>query len=115
MVKAKHAELPVIIISGHGNVETAVAAIKKGAYDFIEKPFQADQLLLVVDRATETERLRRENQELRQRAGYVTELTGMSSAINAVRQAIEKVAPTNSRVLISGPAGAGREGGPCRI
>ena len=109
VVKAKHAELPVIIISGHGNVETAVAAIKKGAYDFIEKPFQADQLLLVVDRATETERLRRENQELRQRAGYVTELTGMSSAINAVRQAIEKVAPTNSRVLISGPAGAGKE------
>lgn len=109
VVKARHPDLPVIIISGHGNVETAVAAIKKGAYDFIEKPFQSDQLLLVVSRATEAERLRRENEELKRRSGLTVDLNGQSSVINGVRQAIERVASTNSRVLISGPPGSGKE------
>jgi two-component system nitrogen regulation response regulator NtrX len=108
-VKSRDPSLPVVIISGHGNIETAVAAIKRGAYDFIEKPFQADQLLLAVQRATETERLRRENEELRERAGIDTELTGSSAAINSVRATIKRIAATGSRVLITGPAGAGKE------
>lgn len=109
IIKEKHPDLPVVIISGHGTIETAVAAIKRGAYDFIGKPFQADQLLLMVERATETDRLRRENEELKERGGFETELTGKSMAINAVRQTIDKVAPTGSRVLISGPPGSGKE------
>ena len=109
VIKSRHVDLPVIIISGHGTIETAVAAIKRGAYDFIGKPFQADQLLLMVQRATEAERLRRENEELRDRAGFESELTGRSPAIATVRQTIEKVAPTGSRVMIAGPAGAGKE------
>ncbi len=104
-----HANLPVIMISGHGNIETAVQAIKVGAYDFIEKPFKADRLLLMVERAIEAARLKRENQELKLRAGGEVELIGRSSAINQVRQSIEKVAPTGSRVLITGPAGSGKE------
>ena len=109
VVKREHPSLPVVVISGHGNIETAVAAIKRGAYDFIEKPFKADRLLLVVERAIEAARLRRENEELRLRAGAPTELVGASSLINGVRQAIERVAPTGSRVLVTGPAGAGKE------
>lgn len=109
LVKSRHRDLPVIMISGHGNIETAVAAIKLGAYDFIEKPFQSEQLLLLVARATEAERLRRENRELKRKAGLVTDLAGRSAAINAVRVMIDKVAPTNSRVLITGPAGSGKE------
>ncbi len=108
-VKRRDPTLPVIIISGHGNIETAVTAIKRGAYDFIEKPFQADQLLLVVQRATETERLKRENEELRERAGFDTELTGSSTLINGVRATIKRVAATGSRVLITGAAGSGKE------
>jgi two-component system nitrogen regulation response regulator NtrX len=108
-VKARDPALPVIVISGHGNLETAVAAIRRGAYDFIEKPFQADQLLLTVERATETERLRRENAELRERAGVDIELTGTSGTINTVRATIKRVAATGSRVLITGPAGSGKE------
>ncbi|WP_298372298.1 sigma-54 dependent transcriptional regulator [Azospirillum sp.] len=104
-----HANLPVIMISGHGNIETAVQAIKIGAYDFIEKPFKADRLLLMVERAVEASRLKRENQELKLRAGGDVELIGRSSAVNQMRQSIEKVAPTGSRVLITGPAGAGKE------
>ena len=101
--------IPVIMMSGHGNIETAVMAINLGAYDFIEKPFNSDRLLLIVKRALEASKLRRENEELRMRAGTSSELLGKSSAINQVRQVIDKVAPTNSRVLISGPAGAGKE------
>ena len=105
----EHAGVPVIMISGHGNIETAVSAIKRGAYDFIEKPFQTDRLLLIVRRAIEAAQLRRENEELRLRAGSDDDLIGDSFAINQVRQAIKRVAPTGSRVLITGPAGAGKE------
>lgn len=101
--------LPVVMISGHGNIETAVSAIKRGAYDYIEKPFKSDQLFLVVGRAIETARLQRENEELRLRVGRPSELVGESSVMNALRQAIEKVAPTGSRILISGPPGSGKE------
>ncbi len=108
-IKRRDPTLPVVVISGHGNIETAVAAIKRGAYDFIEKPFQAEQLLLVIARATETERLKRENEELKERVGFDTELTGTSPQINAVRATIKRVAVTGSRVLITGAAGAGKE------
>jgi two-component system nitrogen regulation response regulator NtrX len=109
LVKRDHPNLPVVMISGHGNVETAVAAIKEGAYDFIEKPFKADRLLLVIARAIEAMRLRRENDELRQRSGSDAELIGSCSIVAQLRQAIERVAPTGSRVLITGPAGSGKE------
>jgi two-component system nitrogen regulation response regulator NtrX len=101
--------VPCVMISGHGTIETAVRAIQQGAYDFIEKPFNSDRLLLVVARALEAARLRRENSELRLRAGPETELIGVSSAMNHLRNAIEKVAPTGSRVLLTGPAGSGKE------
>ena len=108
-IKRRDSTIPVLMISGHGNIDTAVAAIRKGAADFIEKPFEADRLLHLVSRATETERLRRENQVLRARFGQDDELTGASAAINGVRATIKKVAGTGSRVLISGPAGVGKE------
>ncbi len=101
--------VPVIMISGHGTIETAVAAIQRGAYDFIEKPFQSDRLLLCLNRALEAARLERENAELRLRAGPDNRLEGDSQAIAAVRQQIDRVAPTGSRVLISGAAGVGKE------
>jgi two-component system nitrogen regulation response regulator NtrX len=108
-VKALHPELPVVMISGHGNIETAVAAIKQGAYDFIEKPFKADRLVLVADRALETSRLKREVKELKALAPLPAQLVGRSPSINQLRQTIDKVAPTNSRILIVGPSGAGKE------
>ncbi|BAE51173.1 sigma-54-dependent transcriptional regulator [Paramagnetospirillum magneticum] len=108
-IKRDNPEVPVVMISGHGNIETAVQAIKQGAYDFIEKPFKADRLLLVVERAVEAARLRRENEELRLRSGSGGELVGNAVGILQVRQAVEKVGPTNSRVLITGPAGSGKE------
>ena len=108
-MKARDPTLPVVVISGHGNLDTAVAAIKRGAYDYIEKPFQAEQLLLVVRRATETERLRREYEALKERVGIDVELTGTSPQINQVRATLKRVAATGSRVLISGPAGSGKE------
>jgi len=108
-IKKRDPSIPVLMISGHGNIDTAVAAIRKGATDFIEKPFEADRLLHLVARATETERLRRENEVLRARVGQDDELTGTSSAINSVRATIKKVAGTGSRVLITGPAGVGKE------
>ncbi len=101
--------VPVVMISGHGTIETAVAAIQRGAYDFIEKPFNSDRLLLVVKRALEAARLAAENAELRLRVGNDTSLTGDGHGITALRAAIERVAPTGSRVLISGPPGAGKE------
>jgi len=101
--------VPVVMISGHGTIETAVAAIQIGAYDFIEKPFKSDRLLLIIRRALEAARLAQENAELRLRAGYESNLTGHSPAITTLRAAVERVAPTGSRVLISGPAGSGKE------
>jgi two-component system nitrogen regulation response regulator NtrX len=109
LIRREAPSLPVLMISGHGTIETAVAAIKIGAYDFIEKPFKSDRLLLLVERAIEAARLRREIEELKLRAGGDPELVGQSSAMNHLRQSIEKVAPTGSRVLITGPAGAGKE------
>ena len=106
-MKAQHPELPIVMISGHGNIETAVAAIKQGAYDFIEKPFKADRLVLVAQRALETSRLKREVKALKQLSPST--LVGKSSSMNQLRQTVEKIAPTNSRVLIVGPAGAGKE------
>ena len=108
-VHLQHPDLPVVIISGHGNIETAVSAIKRGAYDYIEKPFKADRLLLVATRALEASRLRREVAELKQRSGESDDLVGSSGAMNHLRQTIERVAPTNSRVMIFGPSGAGKE------
>jgi two-component system, NtrC family, nitrogen regulation response regulator NtrX len=108
-IKGEHPELPIVMISGHGNIETAVAAIKQGAYDFIEKPFKADRLVLVAERALENLRLRREVKELKQLSPLPTSLVGHSVALNHLRQTIEKVAPTNSRILIVGPSGAGKE------
>jgi two-component system nitrogen regulation response regulator NtrX len=106
-VKVQHPELPVVMISGHGNIETAVAAIKQGAYDFIEKPFKADRLVLVAERALETSRLKREVKALKQFTPST--LVGRSPSLNQLRQTVEKVAPTNSRILIVGPPGAGKE------
>ena len=108
-LKQEHPELPIVMISGHGNIETAVSAIKRGAYDFIEKPFKADRLLLVAERALENSRLRREVRELKQFAPLASTLVGRSPAANQLRQTIEKVAPTNSRILIVGPSGSGKE------
>jgi len=108
-VKELHPELPVVMISGHGNIETAVAALKRGAYDFIEKPFKADRLVLVADRALETSRLKREVRELKALTPMPTGMVGHSPAINQLRLTIEKSAPTNSRILIVGPSGAGKE------
>lgn len=108
-LKARDPDLPVLMISGHGTLDTAVAAISRGASDFIEKPFDSAQLLHLVARATETQRLRAENAALRAQVGYEDELTGNSSAINAVRALLKRVASTNSRVLVTGPAGVGKE------
>ncbi|MBU2092242.1 MAG: sigma-54 dependent transcriptional regulator, partial [Alphaproteobacteria bacterium] len=108
-MKREHPNLPFVMISGHGNIETAVAAIQQGAYDFVEKPFKADRLLLLVERAIEAARLRQENAELRLRGGPEMELTGTSNATVQLRLAIDKVAPTGSRVLLTGPAGSGKE------
>ncbi|KKC25126.1 nitrogen assimilation response regulator NtrX [Sphingomonas sp. SRS2] len=108
-IKRRDPTLPVLMISGHGNLDTAVAAIRRGATDFIEKPFEAEQLLLLVGRATETDRLRRENATLKAQIGQEDELTGNSGPINAIRATLKRVAATGSRVLISGPAGVGKE------
>ncbi len=108
-VKSRDPTLPVIMISGHGNLDTAVAAIREGAVDFIEKPFEAGKLLHLVGRATETDRLRRENAAFRQQFGQDDHLGGTSVAINTVRATLKRVAPTGSRVLITGPAGVGKE------
>lgn len=108
-VKRDNPEIPIIIISGHGNIEIAVAAIKQGAYDFIEKPFNIDQLLVVIRRAMETARLRRENLDLRRRETALAEMIGSSAAFKALKSQLEKVTRSNGRVMLSGPAGSGKE------
>lgn len=107
--KKQYPNLPVIMISGHGTIETAVSAIKIGAYDFIEKPFKSDRLLLMIERALEISRLKRENETLRERTDVPVEMIGMSPAISSVVQAIEKVSGANSRVMFTGESGAGKE------
>ncbi|GAM99340.1 nitrogen regulation protein NtrX [alpha proteobacterium U9-1i] len=109
MFKEIDPDMPVVVISGHGTIETAVSAIRKGAYDFIEKPFNADRLLLVMQRALETARLKRENSALKARSSASDDLIGSSAVVANLRSSIERVAQTNSRVLITGPAGAGKE------
>ena len=108
-IKKREPELPVIIFSGHGNIDTAVSAIGRGAMDFLEKPFEAERLLLLVERATATERLRRENARLKQGFSVADAFTGNSSAVNQVRATLKRVANTGSRLLITGPAGSGKE------
>lgn len=109
LIKAANPELPVVMISGHGNIETAVSAIKRGAYDFIEKPFKADRLVLVAERALEASRLKREVKELKSQSVQASRIVGKSTAINQLRQTLERVGPTNARVLISGDPGSGKE------
>ena len=109
VIKERDATMPVIIFSGHGNIDTAVSAVSRGAVDFIEKPFEAERLLMLVARATETQRLRSENERLKEQLGVSEELTGSSSAINTVRATLKRVAGTGSRILITGPAGVGKE------
>ncbi|MEM7618877.1 MAG: sigma-54 dependent transcriptional regulator [Pseudomonadota bacterium] len=108
-IKEIHPELPVIIMSGHGNIETAVTAIKRGAYDYIEKPFKSDRIILVVNRALEASKLKREIKQLKERGVQSTKMIGESTVMNQLRISIEKVAPTNSRIMITGPSGTGKE------
>jgi two-component system nitrogen regulation response regulator NtrX len=109
LIKESHPDLAVVMISGHGNIETAVSAIKRGAYDFIEKPFKADRLVLVAERALEASRLRREVRELKTRSVQADRIVGRTTVVNQLRQTIERVAPTNARVLITGEPGCGKE------
>ena len=109
IIKRDHPFVPVIMISGHGTIETAVTAIKKGAYDFLEKPFQTEKLLLIVQRAFESAKLKRENAELKIKTGGNFEIIGNSAVIQQLRQLLDKVSLTNSRILISGPSGTGKE------
>ena len=108
-VKRDNPDVPVVIISGHGNIEIAVAAIKQGAYDFIEKPFNIDQLMVVVSRAMETSRLRRENSDLRRREVTSADMLGSSPSFRGLKSQLEKVTKSNGRVMLSGPAGSGKE------
>lgn len=109
IIKKVYPELPVVIISGHGNIETAVTAIRRGAYDYIEKPFKADRLILVTFRALEAYQLKREVKELRERSNVSVDMVGKSVAMNQLRGQVERVAPTNSRILIRGASGSGKE------
>ena len=109
IIKQQNPHLPVVMISGHGNIETAVSAIKLGAYDFIEKPFKADRLVLIAERALENSRLKREVSDLKVRSGTVSKMVGKSTSVNQLRQVIERVAPANSRIMITGQSGAGKE------
>jgi two-component system nitrogen regulation response regulator NtrX len=108
-VKREHPEVPIIIISGHGNIEIAVAAIKQGAYDFIEKPFKIDQLMVVIGRAMEASRLRRENSALKRKDGGEVDLIGGSAVFKQLKSNLEKVTKSNGRVMLTGPAGVGKE------
>ncbi len=109
LVKTLDSEMPVVMISGHGNIETAVSAIKRGAYDFLEKPFKSDRLLLLVERALESATLKRENKRLRTQAMTPDGLIGKSQSVQQLRQMISKIASANSRIMISGPPGSGKE------
>jgi len=109
VIKELDPDLPVVMISGHGNIETAVSALQRGAYDFIEKPFKSDRLVVVVQRALEAASLKRENRRLRAQVHEPTGFIGRSAAAQSLRSTIVKVAPANSRVLISGPPGSGKE------
>jgi len=108
-VKRDNPDVPVVIISGHGNIEIAVAAIKQGAYDFIEKPFNIDQLLVVIRRAMETSRLRRENQQLRRKDTQSAEMVGNSATFRTLMGQLDKVTKSNGRVMLKGPSGSGKE------
>ena len=108
-VKRDNPDVPVVIISGHGNIEIAVAAIKQGAYDFIEKPFNIDQLLVVIRRAMEASRLRRENASLKRREVTSAEMIGKSAAFRGLVSQLDKVTKSNGRVMLTGPAGSGKE------
>lgn len=108
-VKQAHPYVPVLMISGHGTIETAVNAIKQGAYDFIEKPFKADRLLLMIQRALENSSLKRENDTLRKKVDGATDMVGDSPATKSLRQNIERIAKANSRVIVSGESGTGKE------
>jgi two-component system nitrogen regulation response regulator NtrX len=109
--KSIYPDLPTLMISGHGTIETAVRAIRIGAYDFIEKPFKEERLLMMVARALESAKLLRENSELKARItdAVVPELIGKSNIVRGIRQSIDKIAPTASRVLVNGPSGSGKE------
>ncbi len=109
VIRAEHPDLPIVMISGHGNIETAVSAIRAGAYDFIEKPFKADRLVLVADRALESWRLKREVKDLKSRSVQASRIAGRSPAINQLRGVIDRTAPTNARILIAGAPGSGKE------
>ncbi len=108
-IKELYPHMPVVMISGHGNIETAVSAIKRGAYDFIEKPFKTDRLILICERALEISKLKREMSDLKKRTGATFDLVGQSAAMNQLRQTIERVAPTNSRIMLTGASGSGKE------
>jgi two-component system nitrogen regulation response regulator NtrX len=109
VVRGQHPDLPIVMISGHGNIETAVSAIKAGAYDFIEKPFKADRLVLVAERALEASRLKREVRDLKAQSVQASRIAGRSAVVNSLRQTVERVAPTNARILITGAPGSGKE------
>jgi len=109
IIRKQHPDLPVVMISGHGNIETAVSAIQRGAYDYIEKPFKADRLLLIAERALETAGLRKQVKELERRAPDMPEMIGKSIVMNQLRSNIDKIAQTNSRVMVIGPSGSGKE------
>ncbi|MEO0359065.1 MAG: response regulator, partial [Pseudomonadota bacterium] len=108
-IKRDHPNIPIVIISGHGNIEIAVAAIKQGAYDFIEKPFNIDQLMVVIKRAMETSNLRTENQSLKQRSETPAAMLGDSAAFRTLKSQLDKVTKSNGRVMLKGPAGSGKE------
>ncbi len=109
VVRKQHPDLPIVMISGHGNIETAVSAIKAGAYDFIEKPFKADRLVLVAERALEASRLKREVRDLKAQSVQASRIAGRSPVVNSLRQTVERVAPTNARILVTGAPGSGKE------
>ena len=109
IIRQQHPDLPIVMISGHGNIETAVSAIQRGAYDYIEKPFKADRLLLIAERALETAGLRKQVKDLERRAPDMPEMIGKSLAMNQLRSNIDKVAQTNSRIMVIGPSGSGKE------